>query len=107
MGKFFLKDTFIEVTVIYSFKNLSILHKFRIPERIWSIVAIAASVMMAELVWLLHHVGMKETNHTLLVTNDNRPRKRPQNVDDLIQNKTMFVSWLCILIQIIYKFYDS
>lgn len=107
MGEFFLKDTFIEVTVIYSFKNLSILHKFRIPERIWSIVAIAASVMMAELVWLLHHVGMKETNHTLLVTNDNRPRKRPQNVDDLIQIKNNVCFLALYTHTIIYKFYDS
>lgn len=76
MGKFFLKDIFIEVIVIYFFKNLLILYKFRIFERIWFIVVIVVSVMMVELVWLFYYVGMKEINYILLVINDNRFRKR-------------------------------
>ena len=55
------------------------------PEIIWSIVTIVASAITAEFVWLLHQVGMKETNHTRLATNDNSPRKRPQNVEDLLK----------------------
>lgn len=76
MGEFFLKDIFIEVIVIYFFKNLLILYKFRIFERIWFIVVIVVSVMMVELVWLFYYVGMKEINYILLVINDNRFRKR-------------------------------
>lgn len=76
MGKFFLKDIFIEVIVIYFFKSLLILYKFRIFERIWFIVVIVVSVMMVELVWLFYYVGMKEINYILLVINDNRFRKR-------------------------------
>lgn len=76
MGKFFLKDIFIEVIVIFFFKNLLILYKFRIFERIWFIVVIVVSVMMVELVWLFYYVGMKEINYILLVINDNRFRKR-------------------------------
>lgn len=76
MGEFFLKDNFIEVIVIYFFKNLLILYKFRIFERIWFIVVIVVSVMMVELVWLFYYVGMKEINYILLVINDNRFRKR-------------------------------
>lgn len=76
MGEFFLKDIFIEVIVIYFFKNLLILYKFRIFERIWFNVVIVVSVMMVELVWLFYYVGMKEINYILLVINDNRFRKR-------------------------------
>lgn len=76
MGEFFLKDIFIEVIVIYFFKNLLILYKFRIFERIWFIVVIVVSVMMVELVWLFYYVGMKEINYILFVINDNRFRKR-------------------------------
>lgn len=57
-----------------------------LPDSIWSMVEMVANAMTAEFVCLLHHVGMKETNHTLLVTRDRSPRKSPQNVEDLVKS---------------------